>query len=179
MGSNALRRRCAATLRAFEVPRPFDLELFRREIERVRGRHLVLVPVQTAASSPCGLWIADPQTDTDYVMYESGTSPLHKIHIVLHEMGHMVFEHRGLSPFAPDFLARALPDLDPAAVSQVLGRTTFSSVEEAEAEMWATLVGEWGALTQVRHPQIAAAPDVAAQLDRLAAALQQPHSRGW
>lgn len=174
-----LRRRCQAVLRRYHVPRPFDFDRFRGVIEQVRGRRLVLVPVQTQASSPCGLWIADPDSDTDYIMFEAGTSPLHRVHIALHEIGHMIMGHTGLSPFAPEFLAHALPDLDHSTVQRVLARTTFTSRDEAEAEMLATLVGEWGALTQVRHPEVGRVPDLADQLDRLAAALGQPHEPGW
>src|SRR3712207_3910765 len=135
MGARALRRRCAAVLRGFDVPRPFDLNTFVRGIEQVRGRRLVLMAVTTEASSPCGLWMADPATGTDYVMYEAVTTPLRQVHIVLHEIGHLLFRHRGMSPFATQFLATALPDLDAQAVVRALGRTTFTSIEEAEAEM--------------------------------------------
>lgn len=165
------RRRCARLLRQYEVPKPFDVRKFAEGLERQRGRRIMLVPVQTASRSPCGLWFS---TDAcDYVFFEGATSPLHQVHIILHELGHMLCGHDGVNPFGEEFLRKAMPNIDPAAVRRVLGRTAFSADDEREAEVFATLVGERGEITDVAHAPLELPPDTALMLSRLAAGLAE------
>jgi hypothetical protein len=132
----SLRRRCERRLRGVRVPQPFDLDTFCREVETRRGRRLLRRAVPGLHSSaPCGLWIATPETD--HVFYDAGTSPLHAEHIVLHELAHILSGHR---LDGDDSLARLFPDLDPRTVTRVLGRVGYSSVQEREAEMMASLI---------------------------------------
>ncbi|MEU7823071.1 hypothetical protein [Catellatospora sp. NPDC049133] len=165
------RRRCKELIRDFDVPRPFDLELFRQELERKRGRRIVFVPVETGARCPCGLWLAT--ADTDYVFVERATSPLHMTHIALHEIGHILFGHQGISPYSAEFLAKALPTLDPSAVIRLLGRTAYSGRQEEEAETLATVVGERGRITDIAHRPILVGSDTARMLERLVAGLAE------
>jgi hypothetical protein len=170
-----LRRRCRSLVRQMKVPRPFDLQQFKSELEQTRGRQIKFVPVKTTSKSPCGLHLA--VDDVDYVFFEASTSPLHQVHIALHELGHVCFGHEGISPFSVEFLARAMPNLDPAALRRVLGRTSFTAAQEQEAEMFATVVGEKGAITEVAHKVVEFTPDTAQMLSRLAAGLAE--ASGW
>jgi hypothetical protein len=172
-----LRQRCVAKLREYQVPRPFDLDLFRAEVERIRGRPIVFVPVRTGVTTGCGMWLQT--ADTDYILHEAFTSPLHEAHIKLHELAHVMWGHQGSSPFAADFLRLVLPDLDPTAVQQVLGRGTYTRDAENEAEMLATVIGEYGAVSQLPHQRAAQPADVADQLRRLASSLEHPDDRDW
>lgn len=176
-GRAGMRRRCRRLIRGIDVPRPFDVDRFTNGLQRQRGRRIMVVPIKTNSRSPCGLWIATD--DTDYVFFEANTSPLHQRHIVLHEFGHMLFEHSGISPFSEPILRQAMPNLDPSALKRVLGRSTFTAGQEAEAEMFATLVGEKGAITDVGHEPMELPPDTAQMLTRLAAGLAEARSTGW
>ena len=132
-----LRRRCERRLRGVRIPRPFDLDAFCDEVAARRGRPLVRRPVPGLSDgAPCGLWIATDRAD--YVFYDPGTSPLHAEHIVLHELAHILSGHTlaGDSGAA----ARLFPDLDPAAVVRVLGRVAYTTEQEREAEMMASLI---------------------------------------
>jgi hypothetical protein len=132
----SLRRRCERRLRGVRIPQPFDLDAFCREVEARRGRRLVRQAVPGLSSgAPCGLWIGTP--DADHVFYDPGTSPLHAEHIVLHELAHILSGH---NLDGDGSLARLFPDLDPAAVTRVLGRVGYSNVQEREAEMMASLI---------------------------------------
>jgi hypothetical protein len=169
---NRLRRRCQARLRVLclELPVPFDIQAFCRALGARRGRPIVLCSVNTW-TGPCGLWVA---TDTtDYFFYERATSRLHQDLIVLHEIGHMVCEHRSAELL--DGEMAGILGLDAGMVSRVLGRTTYSSGEEQEAEVLASLL-----LTRaVRDPPPSrrpADPEVAAELDRVQAALKGSHN---
>ncbi|GAA2721285.1 MULTISPECIES: hypothetical protein [Streptomyces] len=142
-----LRRRCEAMLDELDPPRPFSLDELRRALVRRRGRplHLHPLPLQAAASGACGLWLA---TDTDdHIFYEQRTTRAHQEHIVLHEIGHMLFDHRSLR--SDDFggLAALLPDLSPRLIRRLLGRTDYTTREEQEAEMFASVLRTW----QGRH----------------------------
>ncbi|MGX6607919.1 hypothetical protein ACWKSP_38210 [Micromonosporaceae bacterium Da 78-11] len=130
-----LRRRCERRLRGIRVPGPFDLDAFCAEVAARRGRPLHRLPVPGLSSgAPCGLWVGTDRAD--HVFYDPGTSPLHAEHIVLHELAHILSGHSG----GDGALAGLFPDLDPATVSRALGRTGYSTEQEREAEMMASLI---------------------------------------
>lgn len=139
MDLEAVRRRCEATLREVEIPAPFDIDAFAESVSRRRGRPLHLIPKGTGLG-PCGVWLAFPQAD--YVFFEADTTALHREHIILHELGHLICDHT-VSPVMDDQALREfLPGIDPGVVRRALGRTRYSAVEEQEAEVIATLVLE-------------------------------------
>jgi hypothetical protein len=137
MDRRSVQRRCEARLRTVEIPNPFDLDRFADEVSRRRGRRLTLLPKQTSLG-PCGVWLALP--DADYVFYEPHTSALHRQHIVLHELGHLLHEHEPTEGIDAEVLAKLFPTLDASVVRRVLARTSYTTVEEQEAEMFASLV---------------------------------------
>jgi hypothetical protein len=135
-----LRRSVEERLRDVVVPSPLNVDTFIGELATQRGRPIELLPIQTSAGGPCGLWLATP--DTDYVLYEQATDPLHQAHIKLHEWAHIKFRHRGVLAAIGPWLEGALPDLDPGMVRDVLGRRTYAELEEQEAEMAASIILE-------------------------------------
>jgi hypothetical protein len=137
MDLRSVQRRCEARLRTVGIPEPFDLDRFADEVSRRRRRRLTLLPKQTSLG-PCGVWLALP--DADYVFYEPHTSDLHREHIVLHELGHLVHEHEPTEGIDAEVLAELFPTLDGSVVRRVLARTSYTTVEEQEAEMFASLV---------------------------------------
>ena len=137
MDLRRVQRRCEAALRAVDIPDPFDVGDFAAIISRRRGRRLTLLAKQTSLG-PCGVWLALP--DADYVFYEPHTSALHREHIVLHELGHLLFRHEPTESMDDAVLAELFPTLDRDMVRRVLGRTSYTALEEQEAEMVASLV---------------------------------------
>jgi hypothetical protein len=135
----ALRRRCAARLHHLALPVPFDLERFCALLAERRGRPLHVRPV-AAGLGPHGFWAAT--TSADYVFYAEETSPLHRLHIILHELAHIVCAHRPPRledvPFPTDLFS----DLDPETVRLLLQRAAYSTEEEREAEVLATMLLE-------------------------------------
>ncbi|MGW3274919.1 hypothetical protein ACWDFH_26115 [Streptomyces kronopolitis] len=59
---------------------------------------------------------------------------------MLHELGHVLFDHRP-QDMEDQGLAALLPDLDPHTVRGLLARTGYTTRQEQEAEMFASLVG--------------------------------------
>ena len=76
----------------------------------------------------------------DYVFYDETTSGLHREHIIAHELAHLMWDHGSAEVVAPELVAALLPDLDPSLVRRMLSRSSYSSVEEQEAEVMASLV---------------------------------------
>jgi hypothetical protein len=65
-----------------------DVRVVCQRLSRDRGRplHLIPLPLRTSIS---GAWLGMP--DADYIVYQSvGSSPLHQIHVIWHEIGHML-----------------------------------------------------------------------------------------
>ena len=137
-----LRRRCQSVVDGISIPRPFDLERFRGDLAEHRGRPLTLVPLEspTVPGFPSGMWLAT-STD-DYVFYDARTSGLHQRHIILHEVGHMLFGHDDRQLADNAVLHNAFDAIHPDAIRRLLGRIHYSNVEEQEAEMVATLLLE-------------------------------------
>ncbi|MEU8774425.1 hypothetical protein [Streptomyces sp. NPDC048606] len=125
----SLRKRCEVILGHMDLAPPLSLDTLCARIAERRGRPIRLhpLPEEAAASGVCGLWVG---TDTvDHVFYEDRTTPLHREHIVLHELGHILFGHHSLDGEESDGHAPV-----------VLGRTDYSTRQEREAEMLASMI---------------------------------------
>ncbi|UGY92298.1 ImmA/IrrE family metallo-endopeptidase [Streptomyces gobiensis] len=135
-----LRQRCQSVVDQISLPQPFSVDALCRHIAGQRGRPLYLHPLPPEASSAgtCGLWLATA-TD-DHIFYERHTSRLHQEHIVLHELGHMLFNHYAVEEGDADGVGRLLSSLDQQAVKHLLGRTNYTTRQEQEAEMLASLI---------------------------------------
>jgi hypothetical protein len=162
-----VRRRCELILRDVETPEPFEVDAFARVVSRRRGRRLQLIPKGTDLG-PCGVWLALPEAD--YVFFEADTSGLHREHIILHELGHLLGDHQVSQVVDDRTLHALLPSLDLSMVRRVLGRTSYSAVEEQEAEMIASLVLERAGRTPRPRPRTGK-PEMSAVLDKLESTL--------
>lgn len=139
MKSSSVRRRCAVALHDVEVPDPFSLDAFCELLEMKRGRGLHLHPfrVSGVGTVPCGVYLSTK--DDDHIFFDARTSPLHRDHIVLHEISHMLLDH-GTDRRLHETLGRLMPSIDQRTLETVLGRTSYSTQQEQEAETLATLI---------------------------------------
>jgi hypothetical protein len=142
-----LRRRCETIVRTLDqriggIPVPFDLNALLDQLETDRGRPIELVPFSTTApGKPCGIWVGTNRRDLIY--HEEATSLLHQDHIILHEIGHMVCGHTGTALSNADQVrSLLLTDAVRDQVGTVLGRGAYTTVEEQEAELIATMIME-------------------------------------
>lgn len=138
MPAGTSKRRCAAIISELDIPRPFDLRQFLAQVARRRNRTIFLHPFNSRPGTPCGLWLSTARAD--HVFHEQGTSPWHRTHITLHEIAHMLLGHdsgQGGAHRLADVLA---PDVSPALIRLVLGRSTYTTAEERDAETLASLV---------------------------------------
>ncbi|GJF32595.1 hypothetical protein KNE206_52950 [Kitasatospora sp. NE20-6] len=151
-------------LAELSIPTPFSIEQFCANIAAARGRPIEIHSMEVgkkAATAPCGLWIAFKKVDVIFV--EEATSPLHRSHIILHELCHMLLGHWGLPstdaaspatdgpradadelPFSlSEFLAvEEWPAVPHGAILSILGRTSYTTEHEQDAEALAGVVAK-------------------------------------
>ncbi|MFK8850350.1 hypothetical protein [Streptomyces sp. Ac-502] len=152
---------CSDRLRGLHIPRPFELGAFLDRLAEQRGRPIHLEPQVTPPAGPCGLWIATRRAD--YVFHDAATTALHRDHIVLHEVGHMLSGHSNL--LSGEAAHALVPDLDPASVESVLGRSHYSDQDEQEAEMIASLILRRADRTPARRPATSQQAEVLSRMD--------------
>jgi hypothetical protein len=130
-------RRYAAMIADLDIPQPFDLGRFLAHVERRRNRVIFLHPFTAGPGIPCGVWLGTARAD--HIFHEAATTPWHQTHITLHEVAHMLLGHGGEG--SKSGLGRLLaPDVDPALAGLILGRSTYSTAQEKEAETLASLI---------------------------------------
>jgi len=122
------------------LPDPFDLAELCRAVSAHRRRplHVRRIPGPAGRTRPCGIWIATDEDD--WIFVDQDTSPLHRQHIVLHEVAHMICGHDAAALPENDLVGRLFPDLSPAMVKSVLSRASYRSEQEREAELLASLI---------------------------------------
>ncbi|WP_433145272.1 hypothetical protein ACQPZ8_01795 [Actinomadura nitritigenes] len=137
-------KRIAPAVQDLDLPAPWDLHEFLTRWDQRRGRTTKLLPLRAGEGVPTGLTFS--AGDTDY-LWHVDTSPVHRDHIVMHEVGHLVFDHQPSYEVDAELLARlmgsSLTHLSTGAARLMLGaRTGFATIEEREAEMfsWLALV---------------------------------------
>ncbi|MFE9256675.1 hypothetical protein [Streptomyces sp. NPDC006879] len=113
-----------------DLPIPFSIDDLCDRIAQRRGRPIRLhpLPKEAAESGVCGLWIGTDHED--YVFYEAQTTRVHREHIILHELGHILFGHNSLT-------GEGGADGQPP---RIMGRTNYTTRQEQEAELLASLI---------------------------------------
>ena len=164
MNLQALRRRCEARLRHLHLPAPFDAHVFCREFGAQRGRPILLHPI-TDIDPFSGLWIAGAMAD--HVFYEEQTSPLHQEHIIVHEVSHLLCGHEPIPVTEGEWSQLLFLYLRRETTRRILRRAAYSSEEEREAELLASLILERtaSALPRGTPPQDPAAAHLLRRLE--------------
>ncbi|MGV4982239.1 hypothetical protein ACVB8X_34235 [Streptomyces sp. NRAIS4] len=139
MTTRKVRKRCQALVGALDLPSPFSIGALVEELSVRRDRpiRILTMPIGSAVNA-CGLWIA---TDTsDIIFVEEKTTKFHREHIVLHEIGHILCDHRISDQETLGALSTLLPSISPVMISRLLARTNYTTEQEQEAELVASLI---------------------------------------
>ncbi|WP_405166566.1 hypothetical protein OG203_16615 [Nocardia sp. NBC_01499] len=129
----------AAELR---LPQPFSVERLCQIVAERRGRELILHSLTraTQAGEQPPLRGLCARTDrADFLFFQDRTTAPHRDHIIVHELAHFLCGHT-------IFVLDTPPDrptddqLVLGAVHNMLGPTGYSTVQEREAEMLASLI---------------------------------------
>ncbi|MFD8316278.1 hypothetical protein [Kitasatospora purpeofusca] len=140
--------------RDLAIPQPFELGTFCDAIEDKRGRPLVLLPLDGPRDPelPCGIWLG--LDVADLVFYEGGAPDILKIHIILHEISHMLLGH-------------VAPELDPADPA-------LAGIADAEQYFERTLARTSRAIAGVDSPDLPIASVIRAEAARIRASIAAP-----
>lgn len=153
-----LRARCAAVADAVPVCKPFSVERLVQVLADQWRRRIHVIPHRLPPTAPCGLCISTDQADYIVVADVSGQSRLVRDQIVLHELSHLLLDHRVNIVGQPDTNRWLLPNLDAGMVRRMLARRRYDTVEEREAETLATLLHQRAGLWRPAAPAAATDP---------------------
>ncbi|WP_216897350.1 ImmA/IrrE family metallo-endopeptidase [Nocardia alni] len=124
-------------LHSIPLTAPWTVAEFTTYLSARLGKRLVLDPwrVHVPSVSRCGaLWVTEREL---VVKYDPARSPRGQRQEIMHEMGHVLLEHRGDDSFevTDSLLAEGL---DPRRVREIMHRRHFDSTAEQEAEWLGT-----------------------------------------
>lgn len=137
---NGLRSSCQRRLGGLPVPQPFDLTAFAATVARHRARplHILLLHGLDGSEELSGAWLAG--RTADFVYIDADASPWHRDLIALHEIAHILCGHQASARWMHDLGARVLPGLSDVTLTRMLGRHGYSTSQEREAELMASLI---------------------------------------
>ncbi|MBC3763733.1 hypothetical protein ACUN7V_08265 [Quadrisphaera oryzae] len=138
MQLNVVRTRCAQMLATLGIHGPTSVQQLAEQLTQQRGRPIRLVAHPQLGEELSGTWIE--LEGADVVFFDDGLAGVHQQHVIAHELAHIAFEHGYDEPLAPDVLATLLPDVDPRTVRRMLQRGSYSTHEEREAEVFASML---------------------------------------
>ncbi|MGW1374726.1 regulator component [Streptomyces sp. NPDC002446] len=139
MHDTQLRKACEQRLRQLDLPQRFDAEQLCEAVAQLRDRPIKLepLPAHRGGNVPCGIWVATD--DADWLFYEAGTSAHHQMHIVAHEISHILWDHPGTLSLSDN--AHLVGDaVQPGDIRRMSGRTSYTTEHEREAEMLASFI---------------------------------------
>ncbi len=135
--SKDLRRRCEELLRKVQLPEPFSVEALCDAVATSSGRPILLSPISTSGVMS-GAWV--PTQFGDVIFFDQSATGIRREQVILHEVAHILFGHEGKELSDQDIAGLLLYDMDPAVLRTVVQRGIYSSQEEQEAEMLASML---------------------------------------
>ena len=102
---------------------------------------------------PYGAWLATSRAD--YIFYQEPATRPHQVHIILHEIGHMITAHRS-DEQDDDMLHMLYPAVAPDAIRRALRRTSYDTTQEHEAETAATIILQRASVLDAVVPRLSA-----------------------
>ncbi|MFE2926676.1 hypothetical protein [Streptomyces goshikiensis] len=109
------------------------------QIGSARGRPIRMIEARLPVPGPMGVWVC--RTDDDVVIVQDLAVGVHRDHIVLHELAHILCEHEG-ERYRPDEPALSALDGVPEGGAVVRFRSVHDSAAEREAELLAAAFAE-------------------------------------
>ncbi len=171
-----LAKECTDLLDDLDIPIPFDVDQLVTLLSTRRRRPIHLVDesdMGAHADHASGWWLK--MADADVVFVKRGLPPLLRNTAVLHEVGHILWNHPSNGD-ARDAFARLMPNLAAAGALDrfgVLARRGYDTPQEIEAETFARVLLSRVDASVAPAPAAssAATAQAATALDRLARAL--------
>ncbi|MEV0759437.1 hypothetical protein [Nocardia sp. NPDC050435] len=167
----AMHRRCGEIVEKFDMPT--DLDEFLERISLQQRRPVIPIAMALPPEGPTGAIVYS--SEGIFVPFSKHTSQVHRHNIVLHELGHLLFGHNGITDVDRERSQAMFPDLDPDLVISMLQRTNYSDDQEKEAELFASVMGMKLATWSPKTDQAAIPPEIAAAIARIEKVLGSAH----
>ncbi len=109
MMSAASRQRCEQLLENFELPFPLTLDSLLEAVQKQHDRPIILHRDEfpPEVERPCGLWWRNEEGDHIWIAPEAAGSQ--EVHVLAHEVGHILFGHPPVKLTAPAEAPREEP----------------------------------------------------------------------
>jgi hypothetical protein len=136
-------RRCRRLIEDLAIPAPITMiRLVEAAVER-QNKPIELFAVRGTPSSICGGLLRKPTVDC--IVYDTDATPLHQLHLVAHEIAHLLLGHHGGVPAVDVARVQALtPGVPQHVVDYVVDRLVNwpdpTDLQETEAETFALLI---------------------------------------
>jgi hypothetical protein len=169
MDFRRLRAECTAVVNTLDIPAPFVLRTFCERLQEHRRRPIHLRPITFPPHSISGALVSTERVD--YIFYESSTATTHQEHIILHEIGHMLWRHTGCDIWDEQDSRLVLPALDPKTVALIFARHHCVGIEERQAELVASLILRRGRRWSM-EPEAATSTDDGESIKRIRRTLE-------
>ena len=124
----------------------FSIDTFARHISQRKGREIFLIPWGSNSSyMPAGMfgaWISDGEEPKEYVFYRTDITPIHQIHVQLHELSHILCGHPTLK-ITHELVSQIVTGkASPPFVDVPKMRSEYKARIEVESESLADLIQE-------------------------------------
>lgn len=146
MSLRELQHRCEDGLSDLPLPNPFTIDGLRQNMERARGRTIILYPIPAdlvTFDTPCGVRIR--LDDYSVLFYRERPTEYQTEHVQLHELTHEWFDHG--TNLGPEQIQALMPLFDSDLIARVTGgqatvqaRASYNTDEEKIAEFGASLI---------------------------------------
>lgn len=110
------------------------------QIAAQRGREIVIAESDFSGlqQTLCGLWLGLPSRDLIFI--SDDLSGLHRDHVILHELAHLLLDHQVVDAVSIEEMASLFPSLPAALVKRMLQRSHYDTEQEREAEELASAI---------------------------------------
>jgi hypothetical protein len=142
------------------IPEPFTVEAYQKALNNVVGAPIRLVPLpKVTPDTVSGLTGMTVRLNgTYYILFRTDTSPVHQMHIIHHELFHVLEQHPGIPVIDPavqdtlvTLLRPDLPHLSGDLIKHLIGRSctngNTNDRHERDAERFAVEMAERLGLT--------------------------------
>ena len=121
----AIHRDCTRKLVDLGLNKLTAVDDIRAVASQISGRDIQLLPYRLSGSGVHGMLVRTGLTD--YVVFDSDTTTMHREHIILHELSHVLCGHSAAGQTGP---------------AEVLRRENYMDHHEIEAETLASIMGQ-------------------------------------
>jgi hypothetical protein len=118
----------------------FTMDDFIDWVQAYKGRRISFIPWDMPPGM-FGVWMSDADEAVEHVFIDKNIPPLHRVHIQLHELSHIVCDHPTVRLTKDEMRSLLMQAVErPEVLGEALLRAPAKQEMEQEAEMLASLI---------------------------------------